>query len=175
MRRVTNIPFFIFLIANIAYIYIIGVVNSSLAPYASLLLPSVFIIGPALYLKSWQTVLTILITALLWESTTPVRTGLVCAVWLLAAWAVRIVRFKYRALDRMSLCALAEVVNFAIIMAYLAIFPNGCANFSDYVFRIFSDSLLSALILIFAARFAVLVPLSFMKIAGIELKIEEEN
>ena len=72
------------------------------------------------------------------------------------------------------MCALAQVVNIALIFAYFALFPNGCADFGDYVLRVFADSLLSAAVLIFAARFAILAPLSILKFAGVELKIEED-
>ena len=88
---------------------------------------------------------------------------------------VRAVRFRFRPLDRLSVCALAQAVNFALILAYLALFPNGCADFPDYVLRVFADSLLSAVVLIFAARFAILVPLSLLKFAGVEPKIEEDS
>ncbi len=174
MRRAKYIPAVVFFAANVAYLYIVAAVNSLLCPYASLVLPSVFIIGPALFLKGWQAALVVGASALLWESTTPVRPALACALWLAAAFCVRAVRFRFRPLDRLSVCALAQAVNFALVLAYFALFPNGCAGFADYVLRVFADSLLSAAVLIFAARFAILAPLSVLKFAGIEPKIEED-
>ena len=54
-------------------------------------------------------------------------------------------------------------------------FPNGCADLTDYLFRVFADLFLSAAVLILIARFSVMVPLSILKFAGIELKIEEDD
>ena len=51
----------------------------------------------------------------------------------------------------------------------------GCVNLADYLFRVFADLLLSAAVLVLIARFSVLVPLSILKFAGIELKIEEDD
>ena len=57
MRRVKYSPAAVFLLTNIAYLYILATVNSEISPYASLILPSVFIIGPALMLRGWQAAL----------------------------------------------------------------------------------------------------------------------
>lgn len=174
MRRAKYSPAIVFFLANVAYLYILATLNSALSPYVSLILPCVFIVGPALFLRGWQAAMVVGVSALLWEASTPVRPALACALWLAAAFCVRAVRFRFRPLDRLSVCALAQAVNFALILAYLALFPNGCADFSDYVLRVFADSLLSAAVLIFAARFAILVPLSVLKFAGAEPKIEED-
>ena len=175
MRRVKYSPAAVFLLTNIAYLYILATVNSEISPYASLILPSVFIIGPALMLRGWQAALVIGLTAFLCEATTPVRPGITCALWLLAAVFVRIARFRFRSLDPLSLCALAQFVNLALGLAYMLFFPNGCANLADYLFRVFADLLLSAAVLVLIARFSVLVPLSILKFAGIKLKIEEDD
>ena len=150
MRRAKYSPAIVFFLANVAYLYILATLNSALSPYVSFILPCVFIIGPALFLRGWQAAMVVGVS-------------------------VRAVRFRFRPLDRLSVCALAQAVNFALILAYLALFPNGCADFPDYVLRVFADSLLSAVVLIFAARFAILVPLSLLKFAGVEPKIEEDS
>lgn len=174
MRRARYSPAIVFFLVNVAYLHILATVNSALSPYAALILPCVFIIGPSLFLKGWQAALVVGVSALLWEASTPVRPALACALWLAAAFCVRAVRFRFRPLDGFSVCALAQVVNIALIFAYFALFPNGCADFGDYVLRVFADSLLSSAVLIFAARFAILAPLSILKFAGVELKIEED-
>ena len=77
MRNSKYIPALVFLAVNAVYVYILGTVNSELSAYASLLLPSVFIVGPALFLGTWRTVAVVGFSAFLWAATTPVRAGLV--------------------------------------------------------------------------------------------------
>lgn len=174
MRNSKYIPALVFLAVNAVYVYILGTVNSELSAYASLLLPSVFIVGPALFLGTWRTVAVVGFSAFLWAATTPVRAGLVAALWLAAALCVHTIRFRFRPLDTASICALYLAVNFALVMAYMLFFLNGCGSISGYLLRVFTDSFVSAVALVFVAKPALMIPLSLLKIGGIEMRIEED-
>ena len=164
-----------FLLVNAAYIFMLDAANTQLAPHAFILLPAIFIVAPALYLSFGGMLFTVAVSALLAEAAYPVRTGLVCAVWILCGFIIHNVRFRFRSMDTLSVIAAMEAVNLFVIAFYAAIFPNDCGNFWYYAMRVGSDALASALVLAAVAKFTVRLPVDIMNFAGFDLSISDEK
>lgn len=165
----------ILLLLNLSYLMIVSVVNSEISPYVALVLPSIFIIPPALFLRLVPMSIVVSISALLFEAFTDSRDCLICGIWLGFALFVRTIRFRFRSMDKFSLTALFEVINFAVILLYMLFLPKACDGILDYLLRVFTDSLLSAAVLLFIGAYIVALPLSFFKVLKLSEKLSEDE
>ena len=166
---------FIILFLNAAYIYVLSAVNTELAPAAYLLLPAVLIIPAALFLKFVPMLAVVAFSAFLSDASTPVRPGLNAALWMVSAFAVHGMRFRFLARDWFSVTVLAEILNIILFFFYALFFYGGSRSIADYAARISTDALASALALALVAKFCVSLPVSVANILGVEMSISEDD
>lgn len=175
MFRRFDIRIFLILFLNAAYVYMLSVLNTEIAPAAYIVLPAIFIIPAALFLNFVQMLAAVVFSALLCEATTPLWPGATVVLWIIGAFAVHSMRFRFRACDWLSLTTLAEILNIIIVFFYALFFFREAENLFEYAVRVSTDALVSASVLLFAGKFSVSLAVSAANIFGMKMSISEED
>ncbi len=175
MFRYLDFKAFFFLFSNIAFFYIISVLNGEISPYFYLAIPAVYIIPSALFLDFLPMVFVVVFSAFFVESTTPLRTGIIPVLWLVVAFFVYGARFRFRGRDKFSIAMLFVIVNVIILFFYSLFFPTDSKSLFAYVVRVSADVLLSSSILLLIANFSLSIPLALANIFGFDLSINDSN
>lgn len=170
-----DLRIYIVLLVNVCLVYVLSAVNSELAPVLYISVPAIFIVSAALFLDFLPMLAVVAVSAFLCEATTGVRAGLTAAMWMAAAAAVHSMRFRFRACDWFSITGLTEVLNIILLFFYSIFFYSGSSGFFEYVARVSADAFVSAVSLLFAGRFAVLLPVSIANISGRQMSINGED
>ena len=170
-----DLRIYIVLLVNVCLVYVLSAVNSELAPVLYISVPAIFIISAALFLEFVPMLAVVAVSAFLCEATTGVRAGLTAALWMVAAYAVHSMRFRFRACDWFSITALAEILNIILLFFYSVFFYAGSSGFFEYAARVSADAFASAVSLLFAGWFVVLLPVSIANISGRQMSINGEE
>lgn len=169
MIKKLDLKILIFLLVNIAYIFIIGVLNDFLSPYVYLILPAIFIIAPAKYLGFGGMVFVVVFSALMSEIYLPLPTGISAVIWLLAAVCARFISSGTERVDTLWAIYITQITNFLIIFVYALILPNNTADFLTYVTRVACDTGASAFLLLFVSKFTVEFPMLITQLINLEV------
>lgn len=165
---------FVLFALSLCYIFIIQSLNILACEHGFfIMLPAVFIVPAALFLTPRSAFLLVFVLGLVESSFYPVKIGLVPLVWLLLTLIVSITAFRFRNIGFLSIVSLMELVNFLAIVAYCIIFPRGSDSFSIYFMRVFSDALMSGVVLAVVGYCVVLLPRSIMYFMGENLNIQD--
>lgn len=173
MIKTFDIKIPLILALNLCYVYIISTLNTEISPYVYIMLPAVFIVPSALFLNFLPAMFVVAFSALINEVVMPVRTGLVCALWLSCAYVVHNQRFRFRTLDAFSVISLMLVLNFSILLLYALFLPNGCAGTAEYFYRVAIDVSVSSAVLIAISKFTVTLPADIMRVLGVDISVAE--
>ncbi len=163
----------VFICVNMGYVFMLSVVNTELSPYFRIFLPSIFIVAPAVYLKFLPAVFVAAFSALIVENSFPLDSGLIPAVWISAAALAHLMRFRFRGMDFLSLTAIMELFNFAILFLYSVLLPSLCRDLQTYLLRVLADMGGSAVVLSFVGAFSIRLPVSLMRFLGRDIYISE--
>ncbi len=174
MLRYLDIKVVFFLFSNIAFSYMVSVVNGEIAPYAYFILPALYIVPAALFLNFLPMMFVVLFTAFYMEASTPIRAGLTAGIWLIAAFCAHSMRFRFRACDRFSITALFVLLNIIILFFYALLFPVDADSIFSYICRLSGDAIFSSLLLMLLAKFSISIPLALANIFGLNLSITED-
>ena len=173
MIKTFDIKIPLILVLNLLYVFILSTLNTEISPYVYVMLPAVFIVPPALFLNFAPAMFVVAFSALINEVVMPVRTGLVCALWLVCAYVVHNQRFRFRNFDTFSIISLMLVLNFCILFLYALLLPNGCAGVAEYFYRVAIDISISSAVLIAVAKFTVSLPADIMRFLGADISVAE--
>ena len=175
MFRFFDFKVIFFIIANIAFAYLLSEINTEIAPYIYFVVPALYIIPASLFLNFLPMLFTIAFTAFFVEATTPIRAGAVSAIWLIAGFVIHGIRFRFRTLDWFSVSALFVGVNFSVLFVYFIFFPKQADSLSTYIVRTATDALCSSALLMLIGRFSLSIPLALANLFRINLSISEDK
>ncbi len=173
-KRFDILPW-VFICINMVYVFMLSTVNTELAPHFRIFLPAIFLIAPAIYLGFLPAMFVAAFSALIIENSFSARTGLISAIWISAAALAHSLRFRFRGMDFLSITAIMELFNFAILFLYMLILPNSCRDMQSYLLRVVADAGVSAIVLVFAGAFSIRLPVSLMRFFGRDVRINGEG
>lgn len=163
----------VILALNLCYLIILGAVNSEVAPYVRIMLPSIFIVAPALFLGWGWAAFIVLLSAFLMSAFLPVRFGILAALWLASAFAVRHIRFRFRALDTFSLVSLQLFLNVLLVFIYACALAGDFVEWKAYILRVSWDMAFSSLVVALSGRFFSMLPVYICSLINVNCQISE--
>lgn len=173
MLKNFDIRILIFLAVNICYALILGILNSEFSPYIRLMLPAAFIIPPVFFLGFGGAMFVVVLSSIFIGAYLPIPFGFITGLWLLFAFGLRQIRFRFRALDTFSIICILILTNFFIILIYAFAFDSDSTTFIDYISRTGLDMAVSSLILSACGRFIVMLPAYISSLFGFNIKISD--
>lgn len=174
MFRRFDICIVLFLALNACYWVVLNALNSLASPFAAFVLPALFIVPAAVYMKAVSAAVVVAFAAFATSCNEPVNSFAVCAVWVGVALVVNAVRFRFRGAGWLSSVALMEIANTAVFLYCALAFPFGAQSVGAYVERVFSDWAFSGLALVFCARFCMDLPVAIAGFFGVDITVGED-
>lgn len=164
----------ILLLLNAGFAFVLGALNTIVAPYVYLILPAIFIVPAARCLGFGAMIFVVALSGFFASVQTPLAVGIIPAIWLLVAGVLRVFGVGAGRLDAFRAVAFSEMANFAIIIIYALIMPNDVGSFLDYCARVCVDAAVSALVLLCVARLVVDLPMQISLLLGLEQGAEDD-
>lgn len=173
MLKTADIRVIYFLIVNTLFVFVFGAVNDMVCPWVYMMMPAVFVAPAALFLNMWGMALVVAYSALLTAAGTPANGGWLCFVWLLCAFLLHGVRFRFMGREFLSLSLMAQGVNALCIVVASFGLPMAELSVWEHVCRLFADTFASGVFLAVFGVFVFRMPAAILGAFGVYLSIAE--
>lgn len=158
---------------NICVMFVIYTINDLISPLGIFLyVPALYIIIPAVFLKTWKALLIVIFTSQIYECILPVPTFSLMIIWVGALYIVKSQRFRFRSIDWLGTVLFCEIINATIFIFSLVFFKKDILEWDNYLFSVFVNLLFSSLFLVYAFPFLISVNKSIFKMLDMELNLD---